>query len=338
MILGHSMWKKEPLKEVFTISKYGDVENVRALKDGNTKYISTSRYNNGLSRMVNNTKYRLEKGNCITVGIDGSFSTFYQPDDFIRTTNIAILRCVEMDKYVGLFFSTIIKCALSKYYYGVKIKKGNTLADTEIYVPITIDGLIDWNFIRQFTKKIYFKTSKRFRTKIKVSKNTFDFSLWKKIKLIDVFNYERGQRYRKEDHKNGVYPYICSSELNNGIDCFVTPGKRSKVYRDCLTIANSGSRGVVFFHEGDFIASDHVTVLWRKDGVKITKNVGLFLKPIIEKNSSRFLFNKEINEKTISEIEIFLPYKDDDIDWNFMESYIGSLPNSDLLSSCEKKD
>lgn len=330
MLLGHENWKYLKLGEIFEISKYGDVENVRALKDGNIRYVSTSRYNNGIYRKVTNTKYIIEKGNCITVGIDGSFSTFYQADDFIRTTNIATLRCEKMNKYIGLFFITLIRCALSKYYYGVKIKQDNILSETEIFVPIDSNDNPDWNFIESYLESIYTKSSAELVSH-NSKKMTLDYTNWKKINLLDAFSYQRGQRYKKEDHIKGRYPYICSSEFNNGIDCYVTPGKKSKIYNDCLTIANSGSRGVVFYHEGDFVASDHVTVLWRKDEKPLNKKIGLFLKPIIEKNANRFLFNKEINNETIKEIEIFLPFENDKIDWNLMEKYIDSLPNSDLI-------
>ena len=330
MLLGHDKWKYIKLREIFEISKYGDVENVRALKEGNTRYISTSKYNNGLSKKVTNTKYQIEKGNCISVGIDGSFSTFYQPDDFIRTTNIATLRCDKMNKYIGLFYSTLIRCALSKYYYGVKIKNGDILADTAIYVPVDMNDMPDWSFIESYLKSLYEKEKRKLISQRK-KKMSLDFSNWAKVKLVDVLSFERGQRYKKEDHVKGSYPYICSSALNNGIDGYVNPSEKSKIYKDCLTIANSGSRGIVFFHEGSFVASDHVTVLWRKDGNKLNKKLGLFLKPIIEKNINRFLFNKEINKETIKEIEIFLPYKDKQIDWDYMETYINSLPNSDLI-------
>lgn len=329
-MLGHNDWSYLKLSDIFIVSKYGDVENVRALKNGNTKYISTSRYNNGLSRKVANTNYIVEKGNCITVGIDGSFATFYQPDDFIRTTNVATLRCEKMNKYIGLFFSTLIRCALSKYYYGVKIKKENILAKTEIFVPVTKELKPDWYFIENYIKQKYTSTEKKYKTKIN-NINKINFTNWKRDNLIDVFAFQRGQRYKKENHMPGNYPYISSTEYNNGIDGFVGKSSKSKIYHDCLTIANSGSRGMVFYHEGSFIASDHVTVLWRKDGGKITKKIGLFLKPIIEKNAQRFLFNKEINNSTIKEIEIFLPYKNDKIDWDYMENYINSLPNSDLI-------
>lgn len=324
-------WISFEIGEVFdSISKYGDVENVRVLESGNTNYVSTSKYNNGLYRKVKNKGYKLEEGNCITIGIDGSFSVFYQPYSFIRTTNIAVLRSNKLNKYNALFLITVIRKAISMHYYGVKLKSDDMLATTQLLLP-AINGSLNWEYMSDYIENIYSVFLRKYTTNIGKSRIELNFSNWKSVKLIKVFEHQRGQRYIKELQKAGPYPYISSSEVNNGVDGYVTPSPRSIVYHDALTIANSGSRGVTFYHEGNFVASDHVTVLWTKSGKRLTKKIGLFLKPIIEKNKNRYLFNKEINEDTIKEIDIFIPYKDTEPDWDYMETFIDSLPNSDLI-------
>lgn len=325
-----SQWKTFQLDKIFTISKYGDVENVRALKKGETRYISTTRFNNGLSKKVTNTKYQVEEGNCITVGIDGSFATFYQPFEFIRTTNIAILRNDHLNLYNSLFIVTVIRKAISKYYYGIKLKSTGVLESTEIMLPAK-DNDPDWDFMTKEIESIYNNSKEKYKTKVTKSIHSIDFSNWKEVKLVDVFNYQRGQRYTKEAQKPGPYPYISSTEENNGVDAYVIKGPKSKIYKDCLTLANSGSRGVTFYHEGEFIASDHVTVLWPKDTIKMSKEIGLFLKPIIEKNANRYLYNKEINDDTILEVDLYLPFKDNKVDWEFIKDFMNKLPNSDLV-------
>lgn len=323
-------WKLFKLKDVFEIFKYGDVENVRALEKGKTKYVSTTRYNNGISKLVSNTDYKLEPGNCITVGIDGSFAAFYQKDEFIRTTNIAVLRNSQLNLYNGLFLITIIRCAISKYYYGVKLKAKGVLENTEILLP-HLDNIPNWDFMTSYSKKLFNATKMKYVTSIQNNFEKIDFSNWREVKLTEIFDFERGQRYTKETQKKGKYPYISSSEENNGVDGYVMRSSKSKIYSDTITLTNSGSRGIVFYHEGEFIASDHVTVLFFKNGFKMTKEVGLFLKPIIEKNASRYLFNKEINKTTIQEIDLFLPFDGNDVDIKYICTFMKSLPNSDLI-------
>ena len=327
-----TQWKIFTIGDVFDlVSKYGDVENVRELSKGSTRYISTSKYNNGLYRRVTNIDYAVEKENCITVGIDGSFSVFYQPFPFIRTTNIAVLRSHKLNKYNALFLITIIRIAVSKYYYGVKLKSTDLLINNPLLLPTVNEKQPDWNFMTEYIRDMYIKLSKKYETSICAPTTSLDFTKWKRVKLTDIFDYRRGQRYIKENQIKGFHPYIASSEYNNGVDGYVSPSPRSVIFRDALTIANSGSRGVVFYHDGEFVASDHVTVLWLKSGEKLNKKRGLFLKPIIEKNAARYLFNKEINKKTILEIELFLPYNNNKPDWEFMEKYINTIPYSDKI-------
>jgi len=45
-----------------------------------------------------------------------------------------------------------------------------------------------------------------------------DISSWKIFEFREVFTFERGQRYKKEDHLSGNIPYISSTKFNNGID------------------------------------------------------------------------------------------------------------------------
>lgn len=330
--MNFNSWQLFPLEEIFSIYKYGDVENVRVLKPGFTNYISTTRYNNGLAKKVENTKYKIEEGNCITVGIDGSFKAFYQEESFIRTTNIAVLRCKKLNKYNALFLITVINKAIAKYYYGIKLKQSNELEKTLIFLP-AVDGEVDWNEMTDFIKSIYESEKSKFITKNEGDIPKIDFSKWRTVRLIDYFDYERGQRYKKEDHRPGSLEYISSTEFNNGVDAYVEKGPKSKIYKNALTLANSGSVGKVFYHEKDFVASDHVHVLTLKGNQQLNKKIALFMIPIIEKNSIRFLFNKEITERTIPEIEISLPFNGDKIDFDFIENYMSKIPNFDLLEN-----
>lgn len=312
------------------ISKYGDVENVRALDDGNVNYISTTSFNNGLYRKVNNSDYLIEKGNCITVGIDGSFTAFYQDEQFVRTTNISILRHSKLNKYNALYLVTVINLAISKFNYGIKLKSKGVLENTEILIPC--NGLDpDWDYMTNYLKTIYDKQKKLFTTKNKNKNIKFDFKKWKLVQLSSIMYFERGQRYRKEDQVPGIYPYISSSADNNGVDNMVSPGNRSKIYHDTLTLANSGSVGKCFYHVGEFVASDHVHVLSFKDGSPISLKVGLFLIPLIEMNAGRYMFNKEINDKGKDEIYVMLPYNDNKVDFDFIEKFMSDRPNMDLI-------
>lgn len=85
---------------------------------------------------------------------------------------------------------------------------------------------------------------------------------WKEFFLRDVFpEIKRGKRLKTADHIDGNIPYVSSSAVNNGVDAFIGNGGKVRKFRDCVTLANSGSVGKAFFHPYEFIASDHVTAL-----------------------------------------------------------------------------
>ena len=144
--------------------------------------------------------------------------------------------------------------------------------------------------------------------------------------MKDIFaNPIRGKRYKKADHKKGDLPYISSSAFNNGIDEYVSLIDGLKSYKNCITMANSGSVGSCFYHEYEFVPSDHVHMLWLKDR-DLNREIALFLIAVLEQNKSNFHFNKEISNSTIDEIELILPVDDKNIpDWDYMEDYINSI-------------
>lgn len=120
-------------------------------------------------------------------------------------------------------------------------------------------------------------------------------------------------------------PYISSSAFNNGIDGYVALIDGLKSYKNCITMANSGSVGSCFYHEYTFVPSDHVHVMWLKE-LELSREIALFLIAILERNKNNFYFNKEISNNTIDEIELILPVNEnDDPDWKYMECFIEQI-------------
>ena len=148
---------------------------------------------------------------------------------------------------------------------------------------------------------------------------------YKYFKVSDIFHSKRGKRWIKENQTPGDIAYVSSTALNNGIDNFVTPPDFMKIYKNKLTFSNSGSVGRLFYHDYDFVASDHVTVIWIKDR-ELNKYIALFLKPIFEHIRYKYNFGREIKDPRLKAETIYLPINDSDKpDWDYMEKYIISL-------------
>lgn len=152
---------------------------------------------------------------------------------------------------------------------------------------------------------------------------------WKAFYFTEVFTtIQRGKRLKKADHVEGSTPYVSSTAINNGVDGFIGNSYSVRKFNDCLTLANSGSVGYSFFHQYEFVASDHVTQLKR---VGLDKYAYLFMIPIINRLSEKYSFNREINDERIKRERILLPVNENGcIDFEFMSSFMKQVEKNIL--------
>lgn len=150
---------------------------------------------------------------------------------------------------------------------------------------------------------------------------------WADFPLSDIFSFiQRGKRLKNEDHVPGVIPYVSSTSMNNGVDDFVTPDDKCRVFSNCISLANSGSVGCAFYEPFSFVASDHVTCL-KSDG--FSPYVYLFLATVIRKQAGNFNFNREIKDIRLKKIHIMLPVDSNgNPDFEFMNDYMKFLLES----------
>lgn len=153
----------------------------------------------------------------------------------------------------------------------------------------------------------------------------------KKYKYFDfcqVFDFQRGRRLTVQNQISGDVAYISSTALNNGLDNFIAPPDYMVIHKNRMTLSNSGSVGYLFYHDYEFVASDHITVIWLKEkwNVELNKYIAMFLKPIFEKIKYRYNFGREISNDRITKEKIYLPIDDKgNPDWVYMEEHIKLL-------------
>lgn len=147
---------------------------------------------------------------------------------------------------------------------------------------------------------------------------------WKDFAVPEIFqNIQRGKRLKKAHHVAGIVPYVSSTANNNGVDAYIEATKGTRVFENCISLANSGSVGVAFYEPFAFVASDHVTSLKREN---TSKYVYLFLTAVLEQQKSNFDFNREINDLRIKKMRVMLPVdNNDEPDYQFMEDYMKEL-------------
>lgn len=153
------------------------------------------------------------------------------------------------------------------------------------------------------------------------------------LNFSDVFNCVRGTRLIRVNQVPGEIAYISSTKENNGIDDFINPPDDMIVYNNKITLSNSGSVCYCYYHNYNFVASDHATIIWIKDeNVTLNLYIALYLKPIFEAMRYKFNFGREISNKRLKNEKFKLPVDDEGKpDWEYMEKYIKSLPYIDKL-------
>ena len=156
---------------------------------------------------------------------------------------------------------------------------------------------------------------------------------WFEFNFDKVFFFTRGKRLVTLDQTIGDIAYISSTKKNNGIDNYITPPDFMTIYRNAMTLNNSGSVGYCFYHPYSFVASDHCTIIKIiQESIILNNYIALFLKPIIEAMKIKYNFAREISDERLAKEKIKLPVdKKGNPDWQFMEDYIKSLPYSNNL-------
>lgn len=150
-------WEDFEIEKIFRIKR----PNSRSSKKyelGEVPFISSGAYNNGVeSYKKPHTNEELDKGNCITISpVDGS--TFYQPTNFLGRggggSSIILLYNDNLNKYNGLFLSSIIQITLQQKYNYSDMGGSENIKKEKIKLPITDNGEIDYNYMSNYMKNI----------------------------------------------------------------------------------------------------------------------------------------------------------------------------------------
>lgn len=155
---------------------------------------------------------------------------------------------------------------------------------------------------------------------------------WKEFKIADLFNVLRGERLVEIERIVGDIPLITSSSYNNGIVsyiCFDLFKNKKKLFQNKITIDAFGN---VFYHSYNYFSNDNVHTLLLKEKNKLNIYTNLFLVTILKKLKARYSFGRQVRLQRLEKEIIQLPANSKgEPDWQFMETFIKSLPYSSNL-------
>lgn len=313
------------VRDIFKI-KYGvnlelDKLNIVSKDEPGVNFVARTSRNNGVVArvaLIDGVKPN-PAGTLSCAGGGSVLSTFVQEEPYYSGRDLYILEPISnMTIQVKLFYAYLI--GLNKYKYSYGRQANRTLGEIELPTKIP-----DW--VHSFDLSEYYKL---IVTNVKSSPETDTYD-WLDFRLMDIFNFSKGKRLTKEDMSLGKLNYIGAISENNGIRQKIDGKPTHK--GNCITVNYNGSVGEAFYQKEEFWASDDVNILRLKSTELIlTKYIALFICTVIKANKYRFGYGRKWTLEKMKESIIKLPATKQRLpDWEFMESYIKSLPYSDKI-------
>ena len=153
---------------------------------------------------------------------------------------------------------------------------------------------------------------------------------WGEFRLDELFGEaSRGKRLKSSDRIYGDLPFVTAGETNEGISAYI--GNDITIFSaNTITIDMFGSARYRNYIYG---ADDHVSIVHTED---ISKLATIFITSAINKAAStgKFDYANNFYPKDADELIIQLPIKNNEIDYEFMESFVKDLEN-DYVSNLE---
>lgn len=146
-------WKNIKIKELFDVvgSKTTSINKLEEYGSGKYPYVTTQSKNNGVADFFD---YYTENGNILT--IDSAVLGFctYQEFDFSASDHVEkLIPKFKMNKYIALFFVTLINMENFRYNYGIKYNQ-TRIKETNIKVPVNKDNNPDFEYMEKFIKNL----------------------------------------------------------------------------------------------------------------------------------------------------------------------------------------
>lgn len=290
----------------------------------------------------------IEKGNAIVIG-DTTSTISYQPREFATGDHIIVIRASWLNEYTGLFVVSLLRRERFRYSYG-RAYLVESIRKTKLLLPALASDQPNWEWIENYIKSLHHK---RITTSnINQQGITLNTRSWKEFYLHRILNATMGNGIDAilTTSDNPKYNYVSRDSNGNGVVGFIDEIEGENPFpAGAMSLALGGSfLGSCFIQKEPFYTAQNVAVLQEK--VPLSDYVKLFIATLI-RNECRIkyqAFGRELNAHFKKDFTLKLPVKCDingfvidEIhefsdegyipDWEWMETYIKSLPYSDRI-------
>ncbi len=300
----------------------GTSRKMQELKDGDIPVIAAARYNQGIAGFYDVPS---EYENAITISCNGvgCGSTYYHDYPFAITGDAIVLENMGNVPQGALPFIASVYDAFFSRKYSYVDKCSADKAEAEmVSLPATSEGQPDWAYMDSFMADVM-KESEACLENLRLAdekKTAIDLSQWKEFTIGKLFTIVKGTRLTKANMREGKNRFIGSSAMNNGLTTLIANNEKLHP-ANTITVCYNGSVGETFYQDEPFWASDDVNVLYPK--FTMSKNIGLFLAPLIRSVGQRYAFVDKWRMNVMEKDSIKLPVDSHgEPDWKYMDAYM----------------
>ena len=307
-------------------------------------YVTRTSMNNGLEDLIVDENYEKNPKNTISLGAENA-DFFFQGIDYVSGNKMYNISNNKITREVGLFLVQVFRQSIKECGFGYgKGLTGTRFKNRYIMLPVDENNKPNWHFMEEYIKERESKQRNDLKEYYKsrlldlvICPDVLTDVEWGEFFVSDVFDtVQRGKRLTKANQIDGEIPYISSTALNNGVDNFIGNTEKVRKSDNDLTLANSGSVGACFYHNYEYIASDHVTSLKLPNG---SDKVYKFISVILGRLEEKYSFNREINDTRIKREKILLPIdKDRTPNWFYMENFIKNIEQKQIKNVLQYLD
>lgn len=294
-------------------------------RSGTYPLLTAGNTNNGVTEFIKNTDMNYFKD---FISVDMFGNAFYHPYNATGDDNIYFFKCDKLSKYIKLFIVVCINSQKEKFSYGKQFRQYNA-DNMRIMLPIDVRGMPDYTFMEQYIKEREDKFKQNYIDYIdddfSISKIQLYAKKWKPFKVLDLFDYKRGNQNNMNSLADGNDMLISAKNINNGLKGFYasTNDKKGTYKGNCITLNNDGDGGVglAYYQPYKFLLDTHVYALYPKENISYF--VMLYLSQALSKQRVCFSHGYSISQDRLKAMKIMLPITDEeDPDYRYMEQYM----------------
>ena len=337
-------WGEYKLGDLFEIKRTLSFNTDRLTNGTDFDYVTRTSFNQGILQKTGFiNEENINEANIWSLGLL-QMDFFYRKNpwyagQFVRK----VIPKINIPKNAVLYFSALLNKQKTKLLSVLVRNVDKVFCETTVKLPITYDKKINFDFMEKFIAELEAERIAELEAYL-VATGLKDYELtkeekealrqgdcdnveWGEFNVIDMFDVKNTNNIlsRNITQNSGKTPYLCAGAENNSVSSYIAYNDDYLDDGNCIFIG--GKTFVVTYQNKDFYSNDsHNLALYLKDKKERNKLNQLYLVTCIKKSlGHKYFWGDSISNKKIQKDKIFIPIKNNKIDYEFMETYISAV-------------